>query len=85
MVIHKGLIYQGGNKAMTVIDIIDHRIVATFRCDGEVRSICVSTDEKFINFYATCGKVVKLYKVNLDVTNIEVLEDFKGTTFARQV
>ena len=68
---------------MTVIDVNDHRIVATFKCEGEVRSICVSMDEKFINFYATHGKTVKLYKINLDVSNIEVLEQFKDTTFMR--
>jgi len=42
---------------MTVIDVKDHRIVATFRCEGEVRSICVSTDGKFLNFYSTNGKI----------------------------
>ena len=82
---HNGLLYQGGNQQLTVIDEKDHRVVAKFMCEGNVRAISLSTDKRFINFYSTHQDKSYIYKVNLDVTNVEQIKDFNGTTFMRKL
>ena len=76
------LVIVGGNDSIGIIDEESEILIAQFKCDGNVKQICVTPDEKKLIFVSDNKDKndANVYKINLEKQCIKDQKKFRDVT-----